>query len=462
VQVLSPRDGKVIASVDEAGPEDVDRAVRAARAAFDTGPWPRMSARERASILFRLADLVEGSAEQLARTISLEMGKPLRDSLGIEVPAVARTFRWYAELADKVSGEVTQSSSSALSLVTREPAGVVAAVVPWNFPLTMAAWKLAPALIAGCAVVLKPAEQSPLSALLLAELASNAGLPADVLTVVNGPGPVTGRALGLHPGVDVVTFTGSTAVGREFLRYSADSNLKRVWLELGGKSPNIVFPDAYDLDAAADMAAWGIFFNSGEMCTAASRLLVHRDIADDFVARVVSRAATYFPGDPLDPATRMGPLVSSSHLSSVLGHVSRAVSSGARLLTGGRPCLPETGGYYLEPTVLDRVDPAMPVAQDEIFGPVLSVLTFSSVAEALSLAGDTAYGLAAGVWTSDLATAHHVSRSLKAGTVWVNCYEEGDLAVPFGGTKLSGHGRDKSVHALDKFTDLKTTWLAFP
>jgi gamma-glutamyl-gamma-aminobutyraldehyde dehydrogenase len=287
-------------------------------------------------------------------------------------------------------------------------------------------------------------------------------LPADVLTVVNGPGPVTGRALGLHPGVDVVTFTGSTAVGREFLRYSADSNLKRVWLELGGKSPNIVFPDAYDLDAAADMAAWGIFFNSGEMCTAASRLLVHRDIADDFVARVVSRAAAYFPGDPLDPATRMGPLVSASHLTSVRSHISRAISGGARLVTGGRPCLSDTGGYFLEPTVLDHVDPAMPIAQDEVFGPVLSVLTFSSVAEALSLAGDTAYGLAAGVWTSDLRTAHEVARSLKAGTVWVNCYEEGDLTVPFGGTKLSGHGRDKSVHALDKFTDLKTTWLAFP
>jgi 4-(gamma-glutamylamino)butanal dehydrogenase len=461
VQVLSPRDGKVIASVDEAGPDDVDRAVRAARAAFDSGPWPRMSARERASVLFRMADLVEGSAAELARTISLEMGKPLRDSLGIEVPAVVKTFRWYAELADKVSGEVTRSSASALALVTREPAGVVAAVVPWNFPLTMAAWKLAPALITGCTVVLKPAEQSPLSAILLASLASRAGLPADALTVVNGPGPVTGRALGLHPGVDVVTFTGSTAVGREFLRYSADSNLKRVWLELGGKSPNIVFPDAYDLDAAADMAAWGIFFNSGEMCTAASRLLVHRDIADDFVARVVSRAAAYFPGDPLDPATRMGPLVSASHRTSVLSHISRAVSGGARLVTGGRPCLSDTGGYFLEPTVLDRVDPAMPIAQDEVFGPVLSVLTFSSVDEALSLAGDTAYGLAAGVWTSDLRTAHRVARSLKAGTVWVNCYEEGDLTVPFGGTKLSGHGRDKSVHVLDKFTDLKTTWLAF-
>ncbi|MFC0540123.1 aldehyde dehydrogenase family protein [Kutzneria chonburiensis] len=462
MQVLSPRDGKVIVSVDEAGPDDVDRAVRAARAAFDAGPWPRMSPRERASVLFRLADLVEGSALELARTISLEMGKPLHDSLGIEVPAVAKTFRWYAELADKVSGEVTQSSASALALVTREPAGVVAAVVPWNFPLTMAAWKLAPALISGCTVVLKPAEQSPLSAVLLASLASNAGLPEDVLTVVNGPGPITGRALGLHPGVDVLTFTGSTAVGREFLRYSADSNLKRVWLELGGKSPNIVFPDAYDLDAAADMAAWGIFFNSGEMCTAASRLLVHRDIADDFVARVVSRAAAYFPGDPLDPDTRMGPLVSAPHLTSVLAHISRAVSGGARLLTGGRPCLSDTGGYFLEPTVLDRVDPAMPIAQDEVFGPVLSVLTFSSVAEALSLAGDTAYGLAAGVWTSDLRTAHEIARSVKAGTVWVNCYEEGDLTVPFGGTKLSGHGRDKSVHALDKFTDLKTTWLAFP
>ena len=460
--VVSPRDGKVIASVDEAGPDEVDRAVRAARAAFDSGPWPRLPARERAAALYRLADLVAASADRLARTISLEMGKPLRDSLGIEVPAVVKTFRWYAELADKVAGEVAQSTSEVLALVTREPVGVVAAVVPWNFPLTMAAWKLAPALIAGNTVVLKPAEQSPLSALILAELALEAGLPADVLTVVNGPGPITGRALGLHPGVDVVTFTGSTAVGREFLRYSADSNLKRVWLELGGKSPNIVFADAPDLDAAADMAAWGIFFNSGEMCTAASRLLVHRSIADDFVARVVSRAALYAPGDPLDPATRMGPLVSEDHLSTVLGHVDRAVSSGARLLTGGRRTLIETGGSFLEPTILDRVDPGMPVVRDEIFGPVLSVLTFSTVEEALTLAGDTDYGLAAGVWTRDLGAAHRVSRALKVGTVWVNCYEEGDLTVPFGGTKLSGHGRDKSAHALDKFTDLKTTWLVLP
>ncbi len=336
---------------------------------------------------------------------------------------------------------------------------MVGAVVPWNFPLTLASWKVAPALAAGCAVVLKPSESAPLSALVLAELAQEAGLPPGVLNVVCGDGPTAGRALGLHPGVDVLAFTGSTEVGRHFLRYAADSNLKRVWLELGGKSPNIILPDAPDLERAAATAAWGVFFNQGEMCTAPSRLLVHSSVAEHVVDAVVERARTLRVGDPLDPATEMGPLVGEDHLRRVLARVAAGSEDGARLRAGGARTLTGTGGSFLEPTVFDRVDPASRLAREEVFGPVLSVFVFDEPDEAVALANATDYGLAAGVWTSDLSTAHRMSRALRAGTVWVNCYEEGDLSVPFGGMKQSGNGRDKSVHAWEKYTELKTTWV---
>ena len=456
----SPRDGRRLADVAAAGPAEVDLAVVAARRAFDEGPWPRMKPRERAAYLLRWAELVERDRDVLALLVTLEMGKPIRESWTIELRALITTLRWYAELADKEAGEIPAVGADDLALVTREPSGVVAAVVPWNFPLTMAGWKIAPALAAGCTTVLKPADQSPLSALHLAALAAEAGLPEGVFGVVTGPGVVTGRALGLHPGVDVLAFTGSTEVGRHFLRYSADSNLKRVWLELGGKSPNIVLPDAPDLDAAADAAAWGIFFNSGQMCTAASRLLVHADIAEEFTAAVVDRAASWAPGDPLDPATRIGPLVDDVQLARVLGHVERGRAQGARLRTGGRRARSDLPGPYVEPTVFDRVGPDADLARQEIFGPVLSVLTFTDVDDAIRLARATEYGLAAAVWTSDLRTAHRVSAAIPAGTIWVNCYEEGDLTVPFGGRQASGHGRDKSRHAMDKYTDLKTTWIS--
>ncbi|GFJ96220.1 aldehyde dehydrogenase [Phytohabitans rumicis] len=452
-----PRDGRAVAEVADAGSAEVDLAVAAARRAFDAGPWPRWSPAERGRALLRLADLVERDRSELAVTISLEMGKPITEAYDIELRAVVNTFRWYGQLADKLTDESPRTAGDALALVTREPAGVVAAVVPWNFPLTLASWKVAPALAAGCTVVLKPSELSPLSALRLARLATEAGLPPGVLNVVAGDGPTAGRALGLHPDVDVLAFTGSAAVGRQFLRYAADSNLKRVWLELGGKSPNIVLPDAPDLDRAAATAAWGIFFNQGEMCTAPSRLLVHRSIAERVTDAVVARAEALRIGDPLDPATELGAMVGEDHLARVLGHVAAGRSEGARLRTGGTRW--GTAGSFLRPTVFDRVDPGMRLAREEIFGPVLAVLAFDTVEEAVRLANATEYGLAAAVWTADLSTAHRVSRALRAGTVWVNCYEEGDLSVPFGGVKQSGHGRDKSAHALDKYMDLKTTWI---
>ncbi len=456
---VSPRDGQVLTQVADAQTAEVDAAVAAARRAFDSGPWPRVAPAERGRTLLRVAELLEEHRERLALTVSLEMGKPITDAYDIELRAAINTFRWYGQLADKLTDESPHTAPDALALVTREPAGVVGAVVPWNFPLTLASWKVAPALAAGCTVVLKPSENSPLSGLLLGRIATEAGLPPGVLNVVNGNGPVAGRALGLHPDIDVLAFTGSTAVGRHFMRYAADSNLKRVWLELGGKSPNIILPDAPDLEKAAATAAWGIFFNQGEMCTAPSRLLVHSSIAERVTEAVVERARALRVGDPLDPATEMGALVGESHLRRVLDHIGTGRDEGARLRTGGARTLADTGGSYLEPTVFDEVDPGMRLARQEIFGPVLSVLTFDDLDEAVALANATEYGLAAGLWTSDLSTAHKISRALKAGTVWVNCYEEGDLTVPFGGMKQSGNGRDKSAHALEKYTELKTTWI---
>ncbi|MFJ1561943.1 aldehyde dehydrogenase [Streptomyces mirabilis] len=458
--VVSPRDGHTLAQVADAGFKEVDLAVSAARRAFDRGPWPRLAPIDRGRALLRLADLIEEHHRaDLALTVSLEMGKPITEAYDIELRAVINTFRWYGQLADKLTDELPHVAPDALALITREPAGVVGAVVPWNFPLTLASWKIAPALAVGCTVVLKPSELSPLSALLLGRLAAEAGFPPGVLNVVTGDGPTAGRSLGLHPGVDVLAFTGSTPVGRHFLHYAADSNLKRVWLELGGKSPNIVLADAPDLTRAALTAAWGIFFNQGEMCTAPSRLLVHSSIADRVTDTIIERARNLKVGDPLDPANEMGPLAGENHLGKVLDHITTGVAEGAVLRTGGARAFDGSGGSYLAPTVFDRVDRSMRLAREEIFGPVLSVLTFDDVDEAIDLANATEYGLAAGLWTSDLNTAHKVSRAVKAGTVWVNCYEEGDLTVPFGGMKQSGNGRDKSAHAIDKYTELKTTWI---
>ena len=458
--VISPRDGIAVGDIAWAGEADADAAVTSARRAFDNGPWPRLPARERGEILLRFADLIEARRDEIALLVTLEMGKPIRHAWEIELRALIRCLRFYGGLADKTAGEIPPTTEGELALVTREPSGVVAAVVPWNFPLTIGGWKFAPALAAGCTVVLKTAEQSPLSMQRVAAIGLEAGLPAGVLNVLSGDGAVVGRRLGEHPDVDVLTFTGSTAVGRHFLRYAADSNLKRVHLELGGKSPNIIFPDAPDLDAAADTAAWAIFFNAGEMCTAGSRLVVHRDVAERVVDRVVAASAAWQPGDPLDPATAMGPLVDERSLSRVLSQIEQGVRAGASLRAGGTRVRADSGGSFLAPTVLTGAGRDNVLVREELFAPVLAVQVFDDEAQALRIANDTSYGLAAALWTADLGRAHRMSRRLRAGTVWVNCYEEGDMTVPFGGVKLSGAGRDKSRHALDEYTDLKTTWIS--
>ncbi|MFV0462291.1 MAG: aldehyde dehydrogenase family protein [Nostocoides sp.] len=457
--LITPRDGGALGEVPWAGPIDADRAVAAARQAFDTGPWPRMHPRERGDILLRVADELERHRDELALLVSMEMGKPIRQAWSIELKTFIRTWRYYGELADKGHGEITPTGPGELALVTREPAGVVAAVVPWNFPLTLAGWKVTPALAAGCTVVLKTSELAPLSMLRVGELALAAGLPQGVLNVLTGDGEQVGRRLGEHLDVDVLTFTGSTAVGRHFLRYAANSNLKRVYLELGGKSPNIIFPDAPDLQQAASMAAWAIFFNSGEMCTAGSRLILHRDIADTALDMVLAATADWAPGDPLDPVTTMGPMVNEASLTRVLGQLEEGLADGAELLAGGQRIGDGSAGPYMQPTVVAGLTQENILVREELFAPVLSTFIVDSEQEAVAVAGNTAYGLAGAVWTSDLGRALRVSRAIRAGTVWVNCYEEGDLSVPFGGVKLSGFGRDKSAHAMAGYTDLKTTWI---
>lgn len=456
---VSPRDGRVVARVSAGDAEDVDVAVVSARRAFDSGRWSGRPPRRRRAVLQRLARLVEEHAEELALLESVDMGKPYTDALAVDIRVTVQTLDFYAEAVDKSYDEVAPTGRDTLATITREPLGVVGAVVPWNFPLMMAVWKIAPALAVGNAVVLKPAEQSPLTALRLAELATEAGVPDGILNVVTGFGPTAGAALGRHPGVDAITFTGSGEVGRLFLHHAADSNLKQVSLELGGKSPQIVLPDAPDLRAVAKAVAGGVFFNQGEVCSAGSRLLVHRSVKDELLALVVDAARRNVVGDPLDPRTTVGALVGEEHLERVLRHVHGATADGAQVVLGGSRVLERTGGCYVEPTIFDRVAPSMAIAREEVFGPVLSVLTFEDTDEAVRIANGTDYGLAAAVWTRDLSTAHRMAGAVRAGTVWVNCFDESDLTVPFGGYAQSGFGRDKSLHALEKYTQLKTTWI---
>ena len=456
---ISPVDGRVLASIAACDAEDVNRAVAAARAAFEDGRWSRRAPAERKAVLLAFADLIRAHRDELALTETLDMGKPISMSLAVDVRATANCFTWYAEAIDKIYDEIAPTGERDLALITREPLGVVAAVVPWNFPMIMAAWKLAPALAAGNSVVLKPAEQSSLTALRLAELAVEAGLPEGVFNVIPGMGPAAGRALGLHMDVDGVFFTGSTEVGKYFMQYAGQSNLKKIGLECGGKSPNVILASYGDIDGAADAAAGAIFFNQGEMCTAGSRLIVEKAVHDRVVERIVAVARKRQPGDPLDPATDMGALVDETHTRRVLGFVDSAREQGAVIATGGNRARAEAGGCYVEPTVFDRVTNDMRVAQEEIFGPMLSVIPVADAEEAARVANDTCYGLAAAVWTDDINVAHRMARRLRAGMVYVNCYDADEITVPFGGFKQSGIGRDKSLHAFDKYTELKTTWI---
>jgi 4-(gamma-glutamylamino)butanal dehydrogenase len=453
---ISPIDARVLAKIADCGESDVNAAVRAARRAFDAGHWAGLNPRERKTILLRWAASIREHLDELALLETLDAGKPIGDTTSVDVPGAAYCVEWFAEAIDKVGGEVVPADHHLVGLVTREPIGVVAAVVPWNFPILMAAWKFGPALAAGNSVVLKPSEKSPLSAIRVAQLAYDAGIPAGVFNVVPG-GAEPGKLLALHHDVDCLAFTGSTNVGKLIMQYAGQSNLKRVWLELGGKSPNIVLPDCPDLDRAAKAAAGAIFYNMGEMCTAGSRLLVHRDIKDVFLRKLLDAARAYAPGNPLDPATSMGAIVDQVQLERVLRYI-EAGRTQATLLTGGARVNEASGGFYVEPTVFDVTRHDATIAREEIFGPVLSVITFDTVDDAVRIANDSDYGLAAALWTADLTTAHEASRKLRAGTVWVNCYDEGgDMNFPFGGYKQSGNGRDKSLHALEKYTELKST-----
>lgn len=456
---INPATGQELTQISSCSEKDIDEAVSSARQTFERGVWSAMPRIERKKRLLRLAELIQQHHHELALLETLDMGKPISDTLAYDIPESANTYAWYAETIDKQYDEIAPTNQNVLATITREPLGVIAAVVPWNYPLLMATWKVAPALAAGNSVVLKPAEQSCLTALRLGELALEADIPAGVLNIVPGTGSVAGQALGLHHDVDCLAFTGSTQTGKRFMQYSGQSNLKQVWLECGGKSPHIIFDDCPDLDKAALAAAIGIFNNQGEVCIAGSRLYVQAGIYDTFMHKLEQIARRMQPGNPLDPGTLMGAIVDTRQLDKVLGYIQQGQQEGALLRLGGQQVHSETGGYFVQPTIFECPTQQLRIVKEEIFGPVLAATRFETEEQAVSMANDSMYGLGSGLWTANLARAHRVSRQMRAGLVWVNCYFDGDVTVPFGGVKQSGFGRDKSLHALEKYSALKTTWI---
>ena len=456
--VVNPATGQVLTEVSAGSAADIDRAVAAAKRSFYARVWSRKAPRERMAVLTKFAQLIEANAERFALLDTLCMGKPIRDMVAIDVPAAAANFAYFAELIDKIDGTVTATAADAFHYILREPLGVVGCIVPWNYPLLMAAWKVAPALAAGNSVVLKPAEQSPLSGPLMAQLFVEAGGPPGVFNVVNGHGEAAGAALALHSDVAKIAFTGSTEIGKQMLVYAGQSNMKRVSLECGGKSPQIFLADLPDLDVAVSYAINGIFGNMGEVCNAGSRLLVDKPIAEEFLARFIERGRTaYVAADPLDPRTNLGPLVTAAHRARVLHYIGRGKAEGAKLEFGGTT--PAGAGAFVDPTLFSGVNNEMTIAREEIFGPVAAAIVVDGLADALRIANDSIYGLAASVWTRDLNVAHKTVRDLEAGVIWVNCFDHGDMTQPFGGYKQSGHGRDKCLESFLGYTQTKSAWI---